>query len=136
MFSPAYYQGFGAILFFILIVAFFGIYAVIYSNLGDRVNRTDILNARLVSFLPVFGLIYFINIIVPAGTQVIDVLEAFFDGYFLSLFFVLLLVNMGGPKQVLKFLDESQKPFKPLCLNMGSDARKFLHTCIWYESLS
>ena len=132
MFSPAYYQGFGAILFFVLIVAFFVINAVIYSNLGDRVNRIDILSARLVSFLPVFGLIYFINIIVPSGTQVIDILEAIFDGYYLSLFFALLVVNMGGPKQVLNYLNEAQKPFKPLCTSMGSDSRQFLHTCIWY----
>ena len=131
MFSPAYYQGFGAILFFVLIVAFFVINAVIFANLGDRVTRVDILSARLVSFLPVFGLIYFINIIVPSGTQVIDILEAVFDGYYLSLFFVLLVVNMGGPNQVLKYLDDVRKPFKPLCTDMGSDSRVFLHTCIW-----
>ena len=132
MFGYAYYDGFGAILFAVLIVSFLVITGIIYSRLGHQVTRVDILSARLASFLPVFGLIYFINIIVPSGTQVIDILEAIFDGYYLSAFFALLVINLGGPKRTLMHLDEAAKPYKIICSDMGSDPRQFLHTCIWY----
>lgn len=122
-----------SVLSFITVATYVGVF---YKQLKQQHNLTayplQILNLRQSVLLPVFSFLLFLAVIFPIAFQAFTPIQAMFESYSVMSFFGMIVLNCGGPSNVIRILSVSDRV---ACCDCQSKAPKKYYsrvcTFIW-----
>ena len=114
----------------VTIISFLLVFYWQYSKLDNDTNRLVIITTRLALFLPLYGILIYISLAIPVLYLALEVPTAIIEGYSFYTFFVLMVVNLGGPNETVNYLNASNKPLLFYCC-CPSDKKKFYKNAAW-----
>jgi hypothetical protein len=93
------------------IVSFAIIVGFQYKSLLVDTFRLQVLNTRTAFYLPFYGLIMFISLLIPEAYTALQIPITFFEGYSFYCFLAMIVFNMGGPSQTIAAMRVSGKSY-------------------------
>jgi len=114
----------------VTIISFLLVFYWQYNKLDNENNRLVIISTRLALFLPFYGILIYISLAIPVLYLAFEVPTAIIEGYSFYTFFVLMVVNLGGPNETVNYLNASNKPLLFYCC-CPSDKKKFYQNACW-----
>jgi len=114
----------------VTIISFLLVFYWQYKRLDNETNRLVIIATRLALFLPFYGILIYISLAIPVLYLALEVPTAIIEGYSFYTFFVLMVVNLGGPNETVNYLNASNKPLLFYCC-CPSDKKQFYKNACW-----
>lgn len=112
------------------IIAYIVVFFKQYSQLDDHTNRLVIISTRLALFLPLYSILIYISLVIPVIYVAMEVPLAIIEGYTFYTFFVLIVTNLGGPSETVRYLGESPKKLIFWCC-CPLDKKRFYDKATW-----
>lgn len=100
----------GACLTLVPVICYFYILRTQYNMRKEGTLRLQVLNCRAVIGVPIYAVFVFISLIFPQGYNAFNIPIAAFEGYSFYCFFSLVVTNLGGPSETVRYIQDANNP--------------------------
>lgn len=102
--TTTYYNFIGFLLFLLVLISYCMVFRNQWNYRKVETYRLQVLSTRVALFLPVYAFFILISLLVPSSFQLLEILISIAEGLSFYSFFALIVENLGGPTETVKYM--------------------------------